>query len=108
MKATGRYQVQYIDTRMCGAEEVLGAVVRSFVNGATRPYNDIVFCCIGTERATGDSLGQIVRHMLSSGMRNRTRAGGIGIGVYGTLEKSLYAKNISETMMEMRKNTTIH
>ncbi|TCT12305.1 putative sporulation protein YyaC [Natranaerovirga pectinivora] len=51
----------------------------------------IVFLCIGTDRATGDSLGPLTGYKLEkSGLHN--------VHIYGTLDQPVHAKNIEETI----------
>lgn len=53
----------------------------------TTKHSNIVFACIGTDRATGDSLGPLVGYKLST-LKNRY------IHVYGSLDSPLHAKNL--------------
>jgi putative sporulation protein YyaC len=50
----------------------------------------IVFLCIGSDRATGDCLGPIVGYKLSKLQHNIT--------LYGTLEQPVHAKNLADTI----------
>lgn len=52
-------------------------------------YSDIVFVCIGTDRATGDCLGPLIGYKLKD-MRYRN------VHVYGTLDEPVHAKNLHE------------
>lgn len=54
--------------------------------GARQP---LVFLCIGSDRATGDSLGPIIGYKL-----NQRRLG--SFFVYGTLENPVHARNLGE------------
>ncbi|WP_317367797.1 spore protease YyaC [uncultured Tyzzerella sp.] len=54
-----------------------------------------VFLCIGSDRATGDSLGPLVGYKLSKLPLNNN------IFVYGTLEKTVNAKNLKETIEQI-------
>lgn len=53
------------------------------------PYysQEIIFCCIGTDRSTGDSLGPFTGSALQ-------RAPHFHLPVYGTIEKPLHALNL--------------
>ncbi|BCJ96825.1 spore protease YyaC [Anaerocolumna cellulosilytica] len=51
----------------------------------------LVFLCIGSDRATGDCLGPIVGYKLSKLKQHN-------IALYGTLEQPVHAKNLSETI----------
>jgi len=52
-------------------------------------YSDIIFVCIGTDRATGDCLGPLIGYKLKD-MRYRN------VYVYGTLDEPVHAKNLHE------------
>ncbi len=54
----------------------------------------LVFLCIGTDRATGDSLGPIVGYKLTKRYHNK-------IAIYGTLSQPVHAKNLSMTIDEI-------
>lgn len=55
-------------------------------------FDDIVFVCIGTDRATGDALGPLVGHMLAKNS---------GATVYGNLQEPIHAGNVSQNMEEI-------
>jgi putative sporulation protein YyaC len=61
-------------------------------------YNHIVILCIGTDRATGDSLGPLAGHKLQSSLSGEPL-----VSVYGTLEKPVHAKNIFQTMQRIHE-----
>ena len=54
----------------------------------------LVFLCIGSDRATGDSLGPIIGYKLKQ--RRLSSA-----YVYGTLENPVHAKNLGEVIREI-------
>lgn len=56
----------------------------------------IVFLCIGSDRATGDSLGPLVGHQLitSLSLSHCTKK----TAVYGSLRHTVHAGNLSETL----------
>lgn len=56
----------------------------------------VIVLCIGTDRSTGDCLGPLVGHKLSA-MHNNNR-----FLVYGTLDNPVHAKNLKETLAEIR------
>lgn len=58
---------------------------------------DIVLLCIGSDRATGDCLGPIIGYKLS-------KLSYPNLFVYGTLEKPVHAKNLTETIAEINEN----
>lgn len=57
-------------------------------------YQPLVFLCIGSDRATGDSLGPIIGYKLKQ--RRLSSA-----YVYGTLENPVHAKNLGEVIREI-------
>ena len=56
----------------------------------------IVFVCIGTDRSTGDSLGPLVGEKLKFSPKSN-------IYVYGNLENPVHAKNIKDTLKDVKK-----
>lgn len=54
-------------------------------------YSDIIILCIGTDRATGDSLGPLIGHKLNH--VNYT-----GVHIYGTLDTPVHAKNLHDVI----------
>lgn len=58
--------------------------------------DDFVVVCIGTDRSTGDSLGPIVGYKLKNFFSDR-------IGIYGTLSEPVHAKNLNETLYNIKK-----
>ncbi|BBF44688.1 spore protease GPR related protein [Lachnospiraceae bacterium KM106-2] len=59
--------------------------------------HNIVILCIGSDRATGDSLGPIIGYKLS---KLRTP----GIQIYGTLSNPVHAKNLDLTIQHIKQN----
>lgn len=58
---------------------------------------EIVLLCIGSDRATGDSLGPIIGYKLSQfHYPNLT--------IYGTLSDPVHAKNLQSTLDKIKKN----
>ena len=62
------------------------------------PLCDIVFVCIGSDRATGDCLGPIICHKLS---HYRNSSNKRSFHVYGTLENPIHAKNLEATIQHI-------
>ena len=60
---------------------------------------EIVLICIGSDRATGDCLGPIIRHKLARfcGERNKK-----SFHIYGTLEHPIHAKNLEATIQSIQ------
>ena len=59
-----------------------------------RRGQELVFLCIGSDRATGDCLGPILGYKL-------TRLPSKDYFVYGTLEQPVHAKNLANTIQEI-------
>ncbi|MGI6422154.1 MAG: spore protease YyaC [Syntrophomonadaceae bacterium] len=57
---------------------------------------DLVYLCIGTDRATGDCLGPLVGNKLSTLLPSAH--------VYGTLEQPLHALNLESTLQSIDRN----
>ena len=55
-----------------------------------------VIVCIGSDRATGDSLGPIVGHLLAMHQKN--------FHLYGTLENPVHAKNLEDALAFIHSN----
>lgn len=53
---------------------------------------NIVFLCIGSDRATGDCLGPIIGYKLSKYIKQPN------FHIYGTLEQPVHAKNLKDTV----------
>lgn len=60
----------------------------------TRPVEEIVVVCIGTDRSTGDALGPIIGAEL-------TKHHLPGLHVYGTLDHPVHAANLADWLAEI-------
>lgn len=60
-------------------------------------HNELVIVCIGTDRATGDSLGPLVGYKLKELCYKQ-------VSLYGTLDYPVHAKNLEETLEVIIKN----
>lgn len=58
---------------------------------------ELIFLCIGSDRATGDSLGPIIGYQLS-------KMGSSNYIIYGTLENPVHAKNLEDTIEHIKEN----
>ena len=61
-----------------------------------KKYEDLVLLCIGTDKITGDCLGPLVGHKLSSLLKSSD------ISIYGTLNNPVHAKNLNTTIKKIR------
>ena len=62
------------------------------LNEAGKDSAEIYIVCIGSDRATGDSLGPIIGHMISSQLQNPN------VKVYGNLDRPVHAANIERAV----------
>ena len=78
---------QYISTADNNCRKLLANSIRKYINKKMKKYNSIVIFCIGTDRATGDSLGPLVgTRLVKMGVEN----------VMGTIDMPVHAVNIDE------------
>ena len=56
-------------------------------------YTNLVIICIGTDRSTGDSLGPLVGHDLSSRLKIYK-----DVHIFGTLGEPVHAKNLQDNI----------
>ena len=75
------------------AADQLAAVLCRLISDKAEDFDDIVFVCIGTDRATGDALGPLVGHLL---------AGSTAI-VYGNLKKPVHASNLLQSLEKIKQ-----
>ena len=65
----------------------------------------IIFLCIGSDRATGDSLGPIIGEQLEHRLRQLSGSGSRHIQkkvtIYGTLQQTVHAGNLSVVLSEI-------
>lgn len=60
-------------------------------------HNDLIFCCIGTDRSTGDALGPLVGENLHNHHSFPYK-------VVGTLQQPLHALNLQENIDDIQQN----
>ena len=88
---TLKRSVFYIDEKKDTASSELAHILGKCIGNVDRPWDKIVFVCIGSDRITGDSLGPLVGHQLS-------RYHWKNIYVYGTLNEPVHALNLETTL----------
>ena len=59
-------------------------------------HDEVVFVCIGTDRATGDCLGPLIGYKIQDMKYNK-------VHVLGTLDNPVHAKNLEEHLKELKK-----
>lgn len=86
---------EYISATDENCRGLLSSSIKKYLKKKVKRYNSIVVFCIGTDRATGDSLGPLVG----------TRLNKMGIyNVMGTIEKPVHAVNIDEKIKVLYEN----
>ena len=58
-------------------------------------HDEVVFICIGTDRATGDCLGPLIGYKIQDMKYNK-------VHVLGTLDNPVHAKNLEEHLKELK------
>lgn len=88
-------KIFYFNSRT-GSTREFSDTFYSLLNDLSWHKRSLVFLCIGSDRATGDSLGPLLGHRLKTTWKS------IDFHVYGTLEEPVHAKNLSETLADIR------
>lgn len=88
--------VFYINSKKSSASNELTHLLKDCMNEITRPWKDIVFLCIGSDRITGDSLGPLIGHQLA-------KYDWQDIYVYGTLDAPVHALNLEDILLQIKK-----
>lgn len=70
----------------------LGLALLSLIKEHVLYNKNIVFLCIGSDRATGDCLGPIIGYKLTKYLNHPN------FHIYGTLEQPVHAKNLKDTI----------
>lgn len=96
MIANDEQTILYYDARDGRAPYHFGLELRRTLRQHRMPGQELVFLCIGSDRATGDSLGPLIGHKLTQNRRFRH-------SVYGTLEHPVHAKNLEYTLDKIKK-----
>ncbi len=87
-----KYQENYyINATKPRAAYEIGVQLTELILKSEKKLNDIVIVCIGTDRSTGDSLGPLIGHKLSTEL-------GKTLHIYGTLDNPVHAVNLCDTL----------
>lgn len=70
-----------------------GQALSALLKDNLSPSDHLIFLCIGSDRATGDSLGPLIGYKLAQHSHRN-------YSVYGTLEDPVHAKNLT-TVLEL-------
>lgn len=85
----------YYNSRHYTSSYDFGNQLLQMISAERAPGQPLVFLCIGSDRATGDSLGPIIGYKLAQRRLS-------SVFVYGTLEHPVHAKNLDETIREIQ------
>ena len=87
----------YYNSSQLSSSYEFGRQLLQFISSDKKPDQPLIFLCIGSDRATGDSLGPLIGYKLSQ----RHPA---SIHIYGTLEQPVHAKNLSEVIQDIYRS----
>lgn len=96
MIALEKQTTHYYDAGNHHTPYYLGKELAGILHEKKSSDEDLVFLCIGSDRATGDSLGPLIGYKLMKYQRSR-------YFVYGTLEHPVHAKNLEVTLEKIKK-----
>lgn len=71
-----------------------GKKIKKTILNLLKDNDNVVIICVGTDRSTGDSLGPLVGTLIKEKVK---------VPVFGTLDKTVNAKNIAETIDYVNK-----
>lgn len=91
--------IDYINSSSRFAMYEFSNKVHEYLNKYWDLNKDLVFLCIGTDRATGDCLGPLIGHELISRIERYQ-----GIYLFGTLASPVHAKNLEDTIEHINKS----
>ena len=98
MHSTSRSQSTYIKVDDTNSALFLARKLSEYLSLYLPIHNnELVILCIGTDRATGDSLGPLVGYKLSSLSHEK-------VFVYGTLDSPIHASNLVEAISNIKKS----
>lgn len=94
---SGNKKIYYFDSNDVYSTFEFSKLLYRLINKKSYKNQSIIFLCIGSDRATGDSLGPMIGYKLSKMYKKKFM-------IYGTLEKPIHARNLSDTLKQIQKN----
>lgn len=83
---------EYIPITLENSSAKLSSIIEKHINEKYKKRDEIVVFCIGTDRATGDSLGPLVgSKLIEKGMKN----------VIGTIDTPVHAVNMKDKVKQL-------
>jgi len=86
--------MRYYNSKQLSSSYEFGKQLLEKINRQRSRRQPLVFLCIGSDRATGDSLGPIIGYKLKQRQLSSAY-------VYGTLETPVHAKNLDAVIREI-------
>ena len=86
--------IYYYNAKDYASSAQFGQALSALLHAHLSPSETLIFLCIGSDRATGDSLGPLIGYKLE---RHSNR----NYYVYGTLEAPVHAKNLAAVVQEI-------
>lgn len=97
-KHTSKNKTVYINIHERGALQSFSNTFNNYLYNLLPSYKySLVILCIGTDRATGDSLGPLVGYKLRA-------LDFPGVHLYGTLDEPVHAKNLESTLAHIKNH----
>ena len=91
-------ETYYINSSSKTAISEFKILASKIINDTKKYFEETIILCIGTDRATGDSLGPLIGYKLSKFPSKNL------VHVYGTLKEPVHAKNLDKTVEKIYKN----
>jgi putative sporulation protein YyaC len=82
----------------CDSINLISEDLYQRIKSVNKLYDNIIFVCIGTDRATGDTLAPLIGTFLSNNKN---------INLYGTLNNPVHAKNLHTTIDNIDTNNNL-
>lgn len=86
--------IHYYNAEDYASSAKFGQTLSALLREQLAPSHTLIFLCIGSDRATGDSLGPIIGYKLEQYNHH-------DYVVYGTLESPVHAKNLAAMVEEI-------
>lgn len=86
--------IHYYNAEDLASSARFGQTLSALLQERLQPSDTLIFLCIGSDRATGDSLGPLIGYKLE---QNPNR----NYFVYGTLKSPVHAKNLATVVEEI-------
>jgi putative sporulation protein YyaC len=90
-------RIVYFDSTKQNSACELGLALSVLIKKHVLYDKNIIFLCIGSDRATGDCLGPIIGYKLSKYINQSN------YHIYGTLEDPVHAKNLKDTITMIKQ-----